>query len=102
MKARETVPLMGEQDTRPFYRYIQDNIGVLWGPGGRHIGVRAVLGAWCPLAKIQVIDQWKQALPQLAGHVSIHPGVSHFVDEMRPVEIAEAIMDVSGLLGAGS
>lgn len=76
-------PVKGLQDTTPFYRYIQDNITRFWGPQGRNIPVRAVLGAWDPLAKQSVVDQWTNALPQLKGHVTVHENVSHFVNETR-------------------
>ncbi|MDY6905032.1 MAG: alpha/beta fold hydrolase [Thermodesulfobacteriota bacterium] len=90
-------PVKGIQDTTPFYRYIQENITRFWGPEGRNIPARAVLGAWDPLAKQQVIDQWTNALPRLKGHVTVHENVSHFVNEMRPVEVADAIIEVAGL-----
>ncbi|GAG87836.1 unnamed protein product, partial [marine sediment metagenome] len=35
-------PTLGERDTTPFYHFIQDNIGKLWGPDGHNIGVQAV------------------------------------------------------------
>lgn len=92
-----TDPVKGLQDTTPFYRYIQENITRFWGPEGQNIPVRMVLGAWDPLAKKQVIDQWIKALPQLKGHVTIYDNVSHFVNEMKPDEVARAIMDVAGL-----
>lgn len=88
---------MGKRDTTPFYRNIQENIGIYWGPDGRNIGVRAVLGGWDPLAKDAVIRQWVDALPQLEGKVKVFPGVSHFIEVERPVEIAEAIRELAGL-----
>lgn len=91
-------PTLGTQDTSPFYRFIQENIGDVWGPHGQNIGVRAVLGRWDALGKDEVIEQWKRNLPQLEGHVKVFEGVGHFVEEARPGEIADSIMEVAGLL----
>lgn len=90
-------PTLGTQDTSPFYRFIQENIGSAWGPNGQNIGVRAVLGRWDALGKDEVIEQWIADLPQLEGHVKAFEGVGHFVEEARPREIAESIMEVAGL-----
>ncbi|MBN1496300.1 MAG: alpha/beta hydrolase [Spirochaetes bacterium] len=90
-------PSLGEQDTAPFYRFMQDNIKKMWGPKGQNIGVRAVLGRWDPLGKDEVIRQWTDNLPQLDGHVQLFNNVGHFIEEVKPKEIAEAIIDVSKL-----
>ncbi|MBN1364614.1 MAG: alpha/beta hydrolase [Syntrophaceae bacterium] len=90
-------PSLGQQDTTPFYRFMQDNIKKLWGPVGRNIGVRAVLGRWDPLGKDEVIKQWTDNLPQLQGHVQVFENVGHFIEEAKPREIAEAIIDVAKL-----
>lgn len=84
-------PVAGRQDNRAFYRDIQDRIAVEWGPGGRGIGAAAVFGAWDPVAKPAVLDQWRTALPQIADRLEVHAGVSHFVQHHRPAEIAAAI-----------
>ncbi len=89
-------PRLGLRDTAPFYRFIQENIGNLWGPQGRNIGVRALLGRWDPLGKDDVIRQWTEHLPQLNGHVRTFDNVGHFPEELKYKEIAEAIVDVSG------
>jgi hypothetical protein len=91
-------PIRGERDTAPFYKFIQDNIGKLWGPEGQNIGARACLGQWDPLAKEGVIAQWVNALPQLEEHVKIFEGVGHFVGEAKFDEIADAIIDVAGII----
>jgi len=88
-------PTLGKQDNREFYKYMQENINRFWGPDGRNISVRAVLGGWDPLAKNSVIEQWTTALPQLAGHVKIFLDTSHFVEETKGEEIADAIIEVA-------
>jgi len=90
-------PTHGEQDTRPFYRYIQNNISKSWGPQGQNIGVRALFGKWDWLFKEELLDQWVTALPQLKNHMQYFDNVSHFSNEMKPKEVAEAIMDVVDL-----
>jgi hypothetical protein len=90
-------PTLGERDTTPFYRFIQDSISKLWGPDGQNIGVRAVLGKWDPSAKDEVIEQWIENLPQLKGHVKEFQKASHFIEEIEPEAIANAIIDVANL-----
>jgi len=90
-------PTLGERDTTPFYHFIQENISKLWGPNGQNIGVRAVLGKWDPSAKDEVIDQWIENLPQLEGHVKEFQNASHFIEEIEPEAIANAIIDVANL-----
>jgi pimeloyl-ACP methyl ester carboxylesterase len=91
-------PKLGKRDTTPFYRFIQENISAKWGPDGKNIGVRAVCGIWDPLAKQDVIKQWIDHLPQLKGNVKIFDKFGHFIEETKPKEIAEAIMEVGGLI----
>ena len=83
--------------TGPFYKFIQENISREWGPSGRNIGVRAVVGRWDPLGKDEVIAQWTEALPQLEGHVQTFEGVGHFIEEVKPEVIGEAVLEVCGL-----
>ncbi len=94
-----TEPNLGDRDTTPFYRFIQDNISKEWGLNGQNIGVRAVLGKQDPLAKDEVTQQWIDHLPQLEGHVEVFEGhvVGHFIEEIEPEAIANAIIDVAGL-----
>ena len=87
---------LGERNTAPFYRFVRENVGPLWGPGGRAIDVRLVFGEWDPLAKEPVYDQFRDHLPQAEGHVETLEGVSHFVEEQRPERVAEAVADVTG------
>ena len=82
---------MGPQDNRAFYRRLQTEIPAAWGPAGQRIGVAGLFGAWDPLAKPSVLAQWRQALPQVDGHLQVFDGVSHFVEEHRPGEIADVI-----------
>lgn len=90
-------PRLGKRDTAPFYRFLQENIGKCWGPEGQNIGVRALLGRWDPLGKDEVIEQWTDNLPQLDGHVRIFQNVGHFPEEVKYKEIAQSIIEVSGL-----
>ena len=90
-------PKLGERDTTPFYRFIQDNISKLWGPDGQNIGVRAVLGKWDPSAKDEVMQQWVENLPQLKGFIKEFEKAGHFIEEIEPETIADAIIDVAGL-----
>ncbi|MBD3341508.1 MAG: alpha/beta fold hydrolase [Candidatus Lokiarchaeota archaeon] len=86
--------LLGERDTKPFYRFIQNNMNKLWGPNGKNIGVRAILGKWDPLGQKNVIQQWKEALPQLKENIKIFENAGHFVEELYPKEIAKAIINL--------
>ncbi|MBY9021192.1 MAG: alpha/beta fold hydrolase [Candidatus Lokiarchaeota archaeon] len=90
-------PTLGERDTTPFYRFIQDSISKLWGPEGQNIGVRAVIGKLDPLAKEEVLQQWVDALPQLKGYIKIFENTNHFIEEFEPKFIANTIIDVAGL-----
>ncbi len=90
-------PNLGERDTTPFYRFIQDNISNIWGPKGQKIGIRAVLGKWDPSAKDEVMQQWIDHLPQLEGHVKVFEKANHFIEECEPEAIANAIIEVANL-----
>ncbi len=90
-------PLLGERDTTSFYRSIQNNIAKLWGPDGQNIGVRAVIGKWDPSAKDEVMQQWSKHLPQLKGRIEIFEDAGHFIEEIKPEAIANAISDVANL-----
>jgi len=90
-------PNLGDRDTTLFYRFIQDNISNLWGPKGQNIGVRAVLGKWDPSAKEEVMQQWIENLPQLKGHIKVFENAGHFIEEIEPVAIANAIIEVANL-----
>ncbi len=87
---------LGPQDNHGFYAEMQEHLGMAWGPSGEAIGVAVLCGAWDPLAKASVIDQWRAALPQLEGHVQVFDGESHFIEEHRPEEIADAITRLNG------
>jgi pimeloyl-ACP methyl ester carboxylesterase len=90
-------PNLGERDTTPFYRFIQDNISNSWGPKGQNIGIRAVLGKWDPSAKEEVMQQWIDKLPQLKGHIKIFEDAGHFIEEIEQVAIANAIKEFANL-----
>jgi pimeloyl-ACP methyl ester carboxylesterase len=89
--------IRGRRDTKPFYRYIQENLKNKWGPDGGNIKTRGVFGAWDPLAKDDVIAQWTENLPQLDGRVKRFTNAGHFIEETHPGEVADAILDVAGL-----
>jgi pimeloyl-ACP methyl ester carboxylesterase len=91
-------PQLGNRDTSSFYHFIQDNIRNTWGPNGQNIGVRAILGDWDPSAKPEVINQWLSNLPQLNGHVKIFKGFGHFIEESKPEEISNEIVNVAQLI----
>lgn len=88
-------PLLGERDTTPFYRFIQNNISAYWGPEGQNIGTRAVLGKWDPSAKDEVMQQWVEHLPQLEGYIKVFEDAGHFIEEIEPESIANAIMEIA-------
>jgi pimeloyl-ACP methyl ester carboxylesterase len=91
-------PQLGERDTSDFYRFIHDKIRHFWGVNGQKIGVRAICGKWDPLAKHEVIEQWLLNLPQLESYVRIFEGIGHFIEEIKPKEIAKEIINVAGLV----
>ncbi|MFX0104757.1 MAG: alpha/beta fold hydrolase [Candidatus Hodarchaeota archaeon] len=91
-------PHLGKRDTSSFYRFIQDKISELWGLRGQNIGVSAICGLWDPLAKSEVIKQWVAYLPQLKGHIKIFKDNGHFIQESKPREIANEIINVAGLV----
>ncbi|MFX1279403.1 MAG: alpha/beta fold hydrolase [Promethearchaeota archaeon] len=90
-------PDLGNRDTSPFYHFIQENISKLWGPSGQNIGVRAVIGKWDPSAKDEVMKQWVENLPQLEGNIDVFENAGHFIEEIEPAAIANAIIEVAKL-----
>ena len=90
-------PDLGPRDTAPFYERIRRSLGKTWGPRGREIGVRAVVGRWDPCGKPSVLGRWQEELPQLAGHVTAFDDVGHFVEEERPRAVASAIQSAAGI-----
>jgi len=82
---------LGPQDNHAFYAEMQHNIGAAWGPTGQAIGVAVLCGSFDPLAKTSVLDQWRAALPQIEGDLQVFDGETHFIEERRPEEIADAI-----------
>ena len=91
-------PQLGKRDTSSLYRFIQNNISHLWGLNGQKIGVRTICGLWDPSAKSEVIKQWIANLPQLKGYIRIFKGIGHFIEETKPKEIANEIINVAGLI----
>ncbi len=90
-------PTMGTQDNRAYYQYMQDNITRVWGPDGQNIPARGLFGEWDVLAKQSVLDQWTNALPQLNGNIELFENTTHFVEESKSAELAQAIISVSNL-----
>ncbi|MFB6165968.1 MAG: alpha/beta fold hydrolase [Haloarculaceae archaeon] len=90
-------PDLGPRDTAPFYEGMQSDLPAQWGPDGREIGVRAVVGRWDPCGKASTVARWREALPQLGRHVTAFDDVGHFVEEEQPGAVAAAIRDVAGI-----
>lgn len=90
-------PHLGKRDTREFYQFIQDNIKKLWGPKGLNIGVGLIFGGWDAVCKKSVIQQWLKHLPQIKGHIKIFKNEGHFIQENKPKEIAEMIIELTNL-----
>jgi len=84
-------PNVGNQDNHQFYQNIQQQIALCWGPEGRNIGVRAYFGLWDPLARVEVQQQWLDALPQLKGQIATFSDAGHFVEEVKFEQIAQGI-----------
>ena len=51
-----------------------------------------MIGSFDPLAKESVLDQRREALPQIDRDPRVIEGETHFIEERRPEEIAEAIV----------
>jgi len=82
---------LGLQDNHAFYAEIQQHIGAAWGPTGQAIGVAMLCGSWDPLAKPSVLEQWRDALPQIGDDLQVFDRQGHFIEVHRPEEIADAI-----------
>ena len=87
----------GQQSNHHFYQRLQNELIPGWAE--RAIPATAFFGVWDPCGKAEVQLQWLEALPQLSGKMHRFPGVGHFVEEHRPVEIASAIMEMKNLGG---
>lgn len=88
---------LGRRSTKSFYSEIQKNITSSWGPNGLNIGVKAIIGRWDPLGQNNVIKQWISHLPQLKNNLKVYHKIGHFVEEIRPKEIAESILNIAEL-----
>lgn len=93
---------LGWQDNHSFYQNMQSNITQHWGPQGQNINACAFFGLFDPCAKASVQQQWRDALPQLNGHIQTFENRGHFVEESEPAAIAAGIIDVAGLAFASS
>ena len=91
-------PKLGDRDTTPFYRFIQENITKLWGPDGQYIGVRGVIGINAePTAKEETLQTWVDNLPQFEGKFERYERAGHFIEETKPKRVAKAIIEVADL-----
>jgi pimeloyl-ACP methyl ester carboxylesterase len=91
-------PTLGKRDTTAFYREIQETIEGSWGPRGENIGMRALIGRWDPLGQNNVIKQWISFLPQLKNNIIVYKNVGHFIEEVKPVAIGNALLQLAQLL----
>jgi len=87
----------GWQDNHEFYQNMQNTITQRWGPQGQNINACAFFGLFDPCAKDSVQQQWKDALPQLNGHIQSFKNSGHFIEESEPEAIAAGIIEVAGL-----
>ncbi len=90
-------PNQGLQSNKIFYKFIQANISSWWGPEGANIPGVAFFGKIDPCGKSSVIRQWQEALPQLEKETHVFPKESHFIEEHKGPEIAQAILRIRGL-----
>ncbi|MGJ8670339.1 MAG: alpha/beta fold hydrolase [Oceanococcus sp.] len=89
----------GVQDNHEFYRNMQEQLPKFWGPEGRSIPVAAHIGEYDPCGKESVREQWLEALPRMAEHLHVYSDMGHFIEEYKGPEIAQSIVEVSGVGG---
>lgn len=89
----------GIQDNHEFYRKMQEQLPKFWGPEGRNIPVAAHIGEYDPCGKESVRKQWLDALPRTAERLHVYSDMGHFIEEYKGPEIAQSILDVSGVGG---
>ncbi len=57
-----------------------------------------ILGSWDPTGKEYAINQCIDNLPHLKGNVTVYNDVGHFIEEVKPLEISNTIIQVTNLL----
>ena len=50
-------------------------------------------GLWDACGKVEVIEQWQEALPQISQHLYKYEDIGHFVEEYKGKEIGLKILD---------
>ena len=85
----------GVQDNRAFYETMREAVAREWGPAGRNIAVAGHFGQLDPLGKAEVIAQWREAFPRMAGMTFTYPDVGHFSEEVKGAEMARSILDMN-------
>lgn len=78
----------GVQDNHGFYQTMQRVVPQAW----KGIKAAGLFGQWDACGKDEVIAQWIAALPQMENHVARYPEGSHFIQEGKGEEIAQAIL----------
>jgi pimeloyl-ACP methyl ester carboxylesterase len=81
--------IVGLQDNRAYYQNMQMNISEAW----KDVKVTGVFGGFDVLGQDAVLKQWKDALPQMS--IDFHPKGTHFIEEFKYEEIANALVAVS-------
>jgi len=79
--------VLGKVTNFDFYKNIQNNLVNIW----RDIPVVGFFGNWDACGKIEVINQWLSAFPQLENNVFQYEDVGHFIEEYKGCEIASKI-----------
>lgn len=90
-----TDPTAGRQDNHAYYQKMAARIGPAWGPDGQNIGACGYFGRWDACGKQSVVDQWQDALPQLAGNVHLFDDMGHFIEEHKGPQMAQSIVKMN-------
>lgn len=81
---------LGSVSNFDFYKNIQTTLSDKW----KNISVAGFFGMWDPCGKQEVIDQWRQALPQIENHIFQYPEEGHFIEEAKGQEIGKKILSM--------
>lgn len=79
---------LGKVTNYDFYKNMQATIAKKWGD----ISVAGFFGLWDACGKKEVIQQWQEALPQIAIHLHQYEEVGHFIEEYKGKEIGTQIL----------
>ena len=85
----------GVQDNNDFYDSMQEVVPREWGLAGRNIPAVGHFGALDPVGKAEVIAQWHEALPRMAGMTFTYPDIGHFIEETKGPEMAQSILEMN-------